>query len=77
MHPGIVAANVEHLGTDLVIQAGGGIHGHPNGTRAGAKAMVQAAEAAFQGIPAQEYAKNHPELALALEKWKDKYSKKD
>ncbi len=77
VHPGIVAANVKHLGTDLVVQAGGGVHGHPKGTRVGAAAMVQAAEAAFQGIPAQEYAKTHPELAMALEKWKDKYAKKD
>ncbi|MHA1652066.1 MAG: RuBisCO large subunit C-terminal-like domain-containing protein, partial [Candidatus Helarchaeota archaeon] len=42
VHPGIVPINIEYLGTDLVIQAGGGVHGHPNGTRAGAKAMIQA-----------------------------------
>jgi ribulose-bisphosphate carboxylase large chain len=77
LHPGIVDRNVQVLGTDLVVQAGGGVHGHPKGTRAGAKAMVQAAEAAFQNISPSEYAKTHPELALALEKWKDRYAKKD
>ena len=77
VHPGIVPVNIKHLGTDLVVQAGGGVHGHPNGTRAGAKAMVQAAEAAFQNIPLDIYANTHPELAIALGKWKDKYAKKD
>ncbi|MFX1297455.1 MAG: RuBisCO large subunit C-terminal-like domain-containing protein [Promethearchaeota archaeon] len=77
VHPGIVPINIKFLGTDLVIQAGGGVHGHPNGTRAGAKAMMQAAEAAFQNIPLDIYAKTHPDLALALKKWKDKYSKRD
>lgn len=77
VHPGIVPINVKHLGTDLVVQAGGGVHGHPNGTRAGAKAMIQAAEAAFKNIPLDKYAKDHPELALALDKWKDTYAKKD
>lgn len=76
IHPGIVSANIKQLGTDLVIQAGGGVHGHPNGTRAGAKAMVQAVEAAYRNISVEDYAKTHPELASALQKWKDAYAKK-
>ena len=77
IHPAIVPINVENLGSDLVIQAGGGVHGHPQGTRAGAMAMMQAAEAAFQNIPLETYAETHPELEAALKKWKDKYSKKN
>ncbi|MDD1779017.1 MAG: RuBisCO large subunit C-terminal-like domain-containing protein [Candidatus Helarchaeota archaeon] len=77
VHPALVPINVNKLGTDLVIQAGGGVHGHPQGTRAGARAMVQAAEASFQKITLEIYAKTHPELASALTKWKDKYAKKD
>lgn len=77
IHPAIVPINIENLGTDLVIQAGGGVHGHPQGTRAGAKAMMQSVEASFQHIPLETYAKIHPELALALSKWKDTYSQKD
>lgn len=77
IHPAIVPINVEKLGTDLVIQAGGGVHGHPQGTRAGAMAMMQAVEAASQNIPLETYAGTHPELASALNKWKDKYSKKN
>jgi len=57
------------LGKDIVIQAGGGVHGHPFGTRAGAKAMRQAVDAAMRGIPARDYAQDHVELAKALEKW--------
>lgn len=69
MHPGNVDVNVDVIGLDISIFAGGGIHGHPDGVTAGAKAMIQAAEAAEKGIPAPEYAKQHKELARALEKW--------
>lgn len=71
LHPGKVAAEIAKLGTDIVLQAGGGIHGHPEGTTAGTRAMLQAAEAAILGIPAREYAASHPELAAALAKWGD------
>lgn len=71
VHPGKVATEVAKLGTDIVLQAGGGIHGHPNGTRAGTRAMIQAAEAAVLGISAKEYALTHAELAAALAKWGD------
>lgn len=69
LHPGKAAAEVKTLGSEIVLQAGGGIHGHPDGTTAGARAMVQAVEAAFAGIDANEYAKTHTELRKALEKW--------
>jgi ribulose-bisphosphate carboxylase large chain len=69
MYPGIVGPLIERAGADIQIQAGGGVSGHPGGVQAGAKAMVQAAEAAVQGIPAREYAKDHQELSQALEKW--------
>lgn len=69
VYPGIVGAIIERSGYDVQIQAGGGVAGHPDGVRGGAKAMCQAVDAAFQGIPVAEYAKDHRELALALEKW--------
>lgn len=69
MYPGIVAPLIERAGPDIQIQAGGGVSGHPGGVRAGAKAMVQAVEAAVKGIPARDHAKDHQELAQALEKW--------
>ena len=51
------------------MQAGGGIHGHPGGTRKGAMAMRQALDATLKGISLDEYAKDHVELAIALEHW--------
>lgn len=60
------------MGKDIIIQAGGGIHGHPKGTVAGARAMRQAIDAAIKKIPLEKYAKEHIELKQALEKWEQK-----
>ena len=70
LHPRLVPALIETFGKDVVIQAGGGIHGHPDGTVAGARAMRQAVDAALKGTSLEEYAKTHKELQLALETWK-------
>lgn len=69
VHPGYIESNIKAGGTDMIIQAGGGVHGHPGGTVSGARAMVQAMEAAMQGIPAEVYAGDHQELKQALDKW--------
>ncbi len=69
LHPGHVATLVDIIGKDIVIQAGGGIHGHPDGTIAGARALRQAVDAAMEGIPTPKYAKSHQELRKALELW--------
>jgi len=69
LHPGHVPFLIKHLGKDLVIQAGGGIHGHPLGTEAGAIAMRQAVDATLKKISLKKYAKTHVELEEALEKW--------
>ncbi|MEM4367057.1 MAG: ribulose-bisphosphate carboxylase large subunit [Candidatus Anstonellales archaeon] len=55
--------------TDFVFQGGGGVHGHPQGTEAGAKAMRAAVDAVAEGITLKEKAKECKELAVALEKW--------
>jgi ribulose-bisphosphate carboxylase large chain len=60
---------IEILGKDIVFQFGGGCHGHPDGTIAGAKAIRQAIEATLSNITLNEYAKNKTELAKAIEKW--------
>ena len=70
LHPRLVPALVEIFGKDFLIQAGGGIHGHRDGTIAGARAMRQAVDAVMKGIPLKEYAESHRELAAALELWK-------
>ncbi|MEM2924419.1 MAG: RuBisCO large subunit C-terminal-like domain-containing protein [Methanocellales archaeon] len=69
IHPRTVAANLQGFGIDCFIQAGGGIHGHPQGTAAGAAAMRQAIDAWLKGISVEEYAKEHEELRVALEHW--------
>jgi ribulose-bisphosphate carboxylase large chain len=69
LHPRLVPALMEFFGKDFVIQAGGGIHGHTEGTIAGAKAMRQAVEATRKGIPLDEYSKKHEELREALRIW--------
>ncbi|MGD9276710.1 MAG: type III ribulose-bisphosphate carboxylase [Candidatus Pacearchaeota archaeon] len=69
VYPGIVDKIMEFMGKDIVIQAGGGIHGHPRGTVQGAKAMRQALDATLKKIPLKEYAKTHSELDWALRKW--------
>jgi len=70
LYPNVVHKLIDILGTDIVIQAGGGVHGHPEGTEAGAKAMRQAVQAYLDNINLSEYAKTHNELKKALEKWK-------
>jgi ribulose-bisphosphate carboxylase large chain len=69
LHPGLVPALVRFFGKDFVMQAGGGIHGHPHGTTAGARAMRQAVDATMQGVSLDAYAKKHEELEAALETW--------
>ena len=74
IHPALVPDNLRLLGTpDIQLNAGGGIHGHPDGTKAGATAMKQAIDAYIKGIPLEEYAKTHIELKRALEKWGYKF----
>lgn len=69
VYPGIVPNIIDFMGLDIVLQAGGGVHGHPDGTIAGAKAMRQAVDAVLKKISLKEYAKSHPELREALKKW--------
>ena len=57
---------IKAVGTDVMLAAGGGVHGHPDGSEAGAKSMRQAIDAAMQGIPVLEYAKDHAELGRML-----------
>ncbi len=69
LHPGLVSELMEVSGTDVQIQAGGGVSGHPDGVRAGGKALSQAVDASFKGVDLREYAEDHQELKKALDKW--------
>jgi len=69
LHPGMTPKLVERMGRDVILQYGGGCHGHPDGTRAGAMAIRQSLEATLEEIPLEEYAKKHNELEVALAQW--------
>ncbi|MCP1714394.1 ribulose-bisphosphate carboxylase large chain [Methanocalculus alkaliphilus] len=69
LHPGLVPDVLDIYGEDLVLLVSGGIHGHPDGTRAGATAAMQAIEAWQDGITLEEKATKARELGRALEKW--------
>nr|WP_320160115.1 type III ribulose-bisphosphate carboxylase [uncultured Methanoregula sp.] len=69
LHPGLVPDVLDIYGTELVLLVSGGIHGHPKGTRAGARATMQAIEAWQEDIMLDEKAKKAKELKGALEKW--------
>ncbi|KXA92713.1 ribulose 1,5-bisphosphate carboxylase [candidate division MSBL1 archaeon SCGC-AAA259I09] len=71
LHPGILPKLLDILGQNICIQVGGGIHGHPDGTHAGSKAVRQAIDSTIQGRDIQNYAEGHPELKRALDKWGD------
>jgi ribulose-bisphosphate carboxylase large chain len=69
IYPSKVHGNLNGYGIDCIVQAGGGVHGHPEGTAAGAHVMIQAAEAWQRNIPLKEYAKDRKELDTALKYW--------
>ena len=69
LHAGMVPRLVADLGIDWALAAGGGVHGHPMGTVAGARSIRQAFDAAVRGEPLAEARKEYRELASALEKW--------
>lgn len=52
---------------DLMYLAGGGIMAHPGGPAAGVASLIEAWEAAVQGIDLGEYARSHRALREALE----------
>ncbi|TFG00367.1 MAG: type III ribulose-bisphosphate carboxylase [Promethearchaeota archaeon] len=69
LNPLDVPELIEILGTNIVYQFGGGTHGHPDGTKAGAMAIRQAVDATLKNINLNKYAQTHQELNRAIEKW--------
>lgn len=68
LNPTLLRPMIETMGhVDFITTMGAGCHAHPDGTRAGATALVQACEAYQQNIDLVEYAKDHPELAKSIE----------
>jgi 2,3-diketo-5-methylthiopentyl-1-phosphate enolase len=69
IHPGLVPLILRDFGSEVVVNAGGGVHGHPLGTAAGGRAFRQAIDAALSGRSLQQYAEGHEELREAIRLW--------
>ena len=69
IHPGLVPLLMADYGIDSVINAGGGVHGHPAGAAGGGQAFRQAIDAVLQGETLQAAGQQHQELQTALELW--------
>jgi ribulose-bisphosphate carboxylase large chain len=69
LHPGHVPQLDEVFGTDAFFLFGGGVHGHPGGSRAGATAARVAVEAVAAGQTLEHAARTCPELRQALDLW--------
>lgn len=52
---------------DCIYAAGGGIMAHPGGPAEGVQSLRDAWDAAMAGVPVEEYGRDHPALARALE----------
>jgi len=70
LSPLLIPDLINILGNDILMTFGGGIHGHPDGSAAGARAIMQATEATLAGKSLEETTLTHPELKRALEKWR-------
>ncbi len=71
VHPGMVEKLLSITGRNVIINMGGGIHGHPGGTADGARAARQAIELVSQGQHLEKALESnkYPQLKEALEKW--------
>jgi 2,3-diketo-5-methylthiopentyl-1-phosphate enolase len=69
IHPGLVPLIIRDFGREVVVNAGGGVHGHPKGADAGGRAFRQAIDAVLDGVSLTERAETKPELKTAIELW--------
>ncbi len=71
VYPGLAEVIIGEYGKDIIIPAGGGMLGHPDGYTAGAQSWQQAIKAVMDEVPLPEAAKKPENKALrgALEKW--------
>ena len=67
LHPGHIPALIKLFGKDLIIQAGGGIHGHPDGTISGARAMRESLDIVLKGGDIRRDAS--PNLKKVIDMW--------
>lgn len=66
---GHVPELIETFGNDIIIAAGGAIHGHPMGATAGARAFREAIDVVLAGSSFKDALADNVELAAAIEAW--------
>lgn len=64
LHPEHLPYLAKAFGNDVIIQMGGGIHGHPGYTVAGAKTTRDMFDAVIQGVPPREYKSKELQQAI-------------
>lgn len=69
IHPGLVPLLIQDFGIDSIINAGGGVHGHPDGAMGGGLAFRQAIDAVLSGKLLSESAETSEELRKAIDLW--------
>jgi 2,3-diketo-5-methylthiopentyl-1-phosphate enolase len=69
IHPGLVPLLFRDFGVNSVVNAGGGIHGHPDGAAGGGKAFRAAIDAVLAGKSLHEAARDNEALQKALDLW--------
>jgi 2,3-diketo-5-methylthiopentyl-1-phosphate enolase len=69
IHPGLVPLLVRDFGNDCVINAGGGVHGHPDGASGGGRAFRAAVDAVLSGQSLQDAAAESEALKKAITLW--------
>lgn len=65
LHPGTIGESITRLGEDIILQAGGGVLGHPWGIEAGVEAIVQARDIAMEKGDLKQWVLDHPDSSLA------------
>jgi 2,3-diketo-5-methylthiopentyl-1-phosphate enolase len=69
IHPITAVQIISDIGFDVMLAVGGAIQGHPDGAAVGGRAMRLAIDAVVAGLPLEDKAQEHSELAKALELW--------
>jgi ribulose-bisphosphate carboxylase large chain len=69
VHPGLIPYIMNIFGIDVIIQAGGGVLGHPDGPIRGGEALREAIDAYINGETLEERGERSRPLRRALEHW--------
>lgn len=69
VHPGMAPRLYREFGANVILNAGGGVFGHPQGPAAGARALAAAVSAVHRGEDLAQVAETEPALKAALDAW--------